>query len=323
MGRRFITPLCLTLFSLIFSLVAAFTVGERFFFDRLFYRKSNLHGYSRQMYNLSASPSSWIIEHRFKDTRNLIASGRFPNDVFNVAIIGDSLVYGLGVREGERITEILEKKLAKIRATKVYNLGQPGDSILDYYALYTLAQRSLFPNVTIIMIVDNDLIFDASNRYPGEEEVFGTLRNTCSGELFSNLRIQLDMDRSRDTEISQLYFPSFSQKFANICFLREIATATASDKRLFFYPYNIFSTAVVNPKTPEEQEAWIMDTYTKTIQASGGRVVLSSNIPGFIYTPISQNERHPSRQTHALWAESLYKEITENPVYGFAISKIQ
>lgn len=317
MDRRYILPLCLTFCSLIFSLLVVFTVGEQFFFDRLFYRKSSLHGYSRRMYNLSASPVDPIIEHRFRDTRNLITGAVSRNDVYTVALIGDSLVYGLGVLETRRLGVILEKNLSTLRRTKVYTLGQPGDSILDYYALYTLAQRILTPDVTIIMIVDNDLILDGSNRYPGEEEVSGTLSTTCSGELFSNLRIQLDMDRSRDTEISQLYFPSFSQKFTNICFLREIAARTASDKRLFFYPYNVFPAASVNPKTPQEQEAWIMETYAKTIQASGGRVVLPSNISGFLYTPISRHERHPSRQTHALWAASLYKEITENPVYEF------
>lgn len=316
MGGRRIILVCLTLFSLSISLVGAFFIAETYFFDLLLYRKSSFHGYSRRMYNLSVFPAGPIIEHRFGDTRNLI-TGASRNDAYTVALIGDSLVYGLGVLETRRLGVILEKNLSTLRRTKVYTLGQPGDSILDYYALYNLAQRILTPDVTIIMIVDNDLIFDASNRYPGEEELFGKLSNTCSGELFSNLRIQLDMDRSRDTEISQLYVPSFSQNFANICLLREIAVATASDKRLFFYTYNVFPTASVNPKTPEEQEAWIMETYAKTIQASGGRVVLPSNIPGFIYTPISLHERHPSRATHALWAESLYKEITENPVYGF------
>lgn len=310
MGRRFIIPLLLSLCTLIVSVAGAFFVAETYFFDLLFYRKSSIHGYSSQMYNLSAFPDDWIIESRFKDTRKLITAAHLSqapdtsHDMYKIAVIGDSLVYGLGVREGQRLTEVLEKKLNAIRPTKVYNLGQSGDSIVDYYTLYKLAQQYLRPDATVIMMVNNDLVFDGIVRYPGETALFEQLHEKCPQEIYSNPDVPLDTNRSE---------PDAS----NICILREIALRVASDQRLFFYPYTVFPSVSVNPIAVDEQEEWIMDTYTSTILAAGGRVVLPSNIPGFIYEPVSARELHPSAKTHALWAQSLYKEITENPAFGF------
>src|SRR3989344_6833304 len=128
-------PIVLLSFFSSFKLLSNFS--EKYFFDKFYYYKSASHGYVNPIWNpLINGSNPSIVEERIKDLRALIEITRkdseannqlSPSNYFRIAIIGDSMVYGLGIRNNERFSYLLEQKLNKIKPTKAYILAQPAD----------------------------------------------------------------------------------------------------------------------------------------------------------------------------------------------------
>ena len=103
--------LCLIVLSVILSYQGLHWIAETFFFDRLFYQKSVAHGY-------------FLDETKLPDfgdrTRDLVAhldadEKKLPQNVypgFRVVLIGDSFLWGQGVRHEHTVTALLEKNPA-------------------------------------------------------------------------------------------------------------------------------------------------------------------------------------------------------------------
>ena len=55
------------------------------------------------------------------------------------------MTYGLGVKTDETLVANLEKKLNKIKPTKIYNYSQPRDDIINNYTKYKTAKENKNP----------------------------------------------------------------------------------------------------------------------------------------------------------------------------------
>jgi hypothetical protein len=323
----------ITLFFLIcstslLSYKIVYLIGEKYFFDELFYKKSEMHGYIRHFPVLTIKDSS-TLKSRLKDLRMLISLseqksqvlGSQGDNTYKIAIIGNSNVFGQGVKENERFAEILEKKLNKIRPTQVFIFALPGDNLIDNYTKFILAEQHLSINLYIICMNHDDLVIETTDHheYPNENQIHQELKKTCSqNELISTF----DPFMTWEENILIRLYPSFSNQYANVCFLEEIAKKLSKDN-ILFYGFNpiSYSTIDLTKETEANQKiAYLTSKYASIIEKSGGYVISSYNDSNFIYEKVSKKEVHPSRKTHQFYAESLFKEIIQNPKWGFADS---
>jgi hypothetical protein len=301
-----------------------YSVSEKYFFDKFFYKKSVIHGYLKKgewnALKFDNNPQS--IEDRIADLRLLADQeqqtgqilGSFTQDdeskdLYKIALIGDSFVYGTGVRFDQTLGQILEGKLNKIRPTKVYILAQVGDSIVDHYAKFLLAEKYLDPDLNIFLMVGNDLaisIYDRT-RYPGKDIIFDSLAFDCRSRSLYDYQ----PDGNDTTEADK---GSFSEKYANVCFLRRIINdINAKSKDVIFY-------SGCSCKILEEGQEieYPTDGFCTNIAKQGGTLLTYDNVTGDVYLPsVSKKEAHPSKEAHQIHAESMFKEITTNPRWKF------
>lgn len=302
-----------------------FKVAEWYFFDKFFYNKDATFGYIKPVYNpLGNSKNPATIEHRIRDLR-LVFGG--PNayskvlgvtddeDIYKVLLIGDSYVYGNGVRDQDRMSAFLERQLNKVRPTKVYVLAQSGDSIVDNYYKFQHAESVIKPDVAIMGMVINDFILDQTDKYPGEQQFYDTLRQECPQEerKVQWTGPQMTIEEGMDMNL----YPSIDPQFANICYYQKILERLEG-KPVFFYSFDPLSDELFAEVSDFEKKGWqVMHTYQEMAEQHGFSVASPNNIENFVYTPVATIEGHPSKDTHRLYAESMAKEIMTNPQWKF------
>lgn len=310
----------LVLGSTVVSLWLILMIGETFFFDRLFYQKSAFHGYlSSNAYSLASLASNHVTKKRIADIEYLFANNdqrilgsHIDEDIFVVAVIGDSMTYGQGVRENEVATKVLEQKLNRVRPTKVYNLGISGDDFIDNFTKYQVARQVINPDLVIFTIVDNDLTFNEISRYPNRDHYKAQLLEGC---------IQPELkfiwgDMPWTEQIVRHYIPSISSEYANQCIFINGIKQIDKTKTLFVS----FDSTEVAPETitPEtdvyQQLAYLMNYFRSTIIKEGGEFVNNLKYK-FVVRPISAKEGHPSKYSHRKFAEMLFSETTKHETW--------
>jgi len=314
----------LLIFSLITTLsclICLFWVSEHWFFDQIFYKKSAFHGYMNQWFHdASANKTNWfekiITVERERDIRYLISGKEFPktnSQTKTVAIIGDSLTYGLGVLSHQRYSNILANKLQKNGFnTKVYNFSDPGNSIVEAYALYQLVKKQLDPDLIIIAIVNNDLLLN-DPRYPGEIELIRKLDKTCPQPIFQD---KTETDRTHTFHYyAQL---SFSPAFRNRCYLEKIAQDMSQDEKVIFFSFDSvdetpwcgsLDPTMSQNTAPEYQEA--TQEYISILNQTNNSVYSFKSETKIDNNSVSKAELHPSHQKHDLYAQYLSQIITQ------------
>lgn len=322
--RKLVLLMC-SLCVLFGSIKLSYFIGEKFFFDRLFYQKSDLFGYTQYTDNpASDQEASPIIKRRVKDLINLHAlhnKGKNTSDVlgaerdnrFTIVLIGDSFVYGQGIKNEERFGELLEKELNTVYPTRVIILAQPGDSAMDNYAKFQLAYTYFSPDLYIIGLVDNDLVFQNFDKYPLERDLFNEVAQYCPGKVF--MWFPMPNPPWEEMVVKQ-YKPSVSSDYQNICMLK-----TMTERMLKLSPQILFYSFYENVN-PEKQileydklEAEALRAYTSTVQQAGGYVIYQPN--NSFYERVSLIEGHPSSKMNTRYAKQLYAEILSNPKWRF------
>lgn len=305
------------------SLCVAYYVAETYYFDRLFYKKSSLHGYHKQnTTRVIEFNNSRVLEKRIKDLRFLISLNNQTEEPatlnettdkqYKIAVIGDSITYGLGVRQQYSFPRVLERKLNKYAPTRVFVLAQSGDNMLEHFAKFLLAKENLSPDLYIIAFVENDLLINSKPKYPNQKALNARLSQSCLKPEFIYQWPNKDISLAK--MVSEAHFPSIDESYANICYFKEVVKEIAKDKVVF---YNLFGFH--DPDTfsyPHNLNAVVINNMVEIITTNGGFVVERSDIP-FVYTGVSKMEGHPSKKTHMLYADSLFKEIITNPKYDF------
>lgn len=293
-------------------------LAEKYFFDKFFYQKSTIYGYwpdynfqTRDLFNQALQTNQ---KDRFV----------FSKDNYIIAIIGDSYVWGEGIKDDQRLSNLLEKRLNKIRPTKVISIGIPGDSIFNYFKNYQKLSQITSPNLYIFPLVYNDALirtYDTNGNCLPEPD-YQEIQKKCSQE-FPRQKIiyepYCDLTHQGYTfnkKADQVFIASsFAdawhsswQNPLNMCIVNNSLSQMPTGNAIYFitedYQNNDPYYAILKKELSQN---------SKTI------VLSSSGLNGqpLSSLQVSPNEPHPSALANRIYADVLFNEITNNPKWQF------
>jgi len=313
--RNILIKLGLVLFSSFLTYKLVYFIGERYFFDKFFYNKNIKYGYwvkgeKLSWYSFGKRGEDLVKLNNDninvqKDNESKKVLGRKDDGVYMIAVIGDSMVWGTGIRDKYRLVNILEKRLNKIYPTKILSLGNFGDSIVDNYIKYKMLKKAGYEvDLYIFGLIDNDLIFESKERY--DFLMFNNITSSCGDK-------SLYFDSFEEISYNEKIKKTFSDDFGNFCVLEKIADLLPKKKAIYFdfsisgkSEYLEIYRDVLRKK----------DLLIKEYVDSSCEVCEKCDC----YF-VSEKERHPSALANKKYAEVLYNEITTNSEHGF-IEKI-
>jgi len=301
------------LFSLTISYLTyrfCYFIAEKYYFDKFFYQKSIKHGYI---------PDDMVFDYAKYGKRaqnlgdltksnpgNILGTTDDKNN-YNIVIIGDSFVWGQGILNNQRFATILEKKLNKIRPTKIYSYGSCGDNLLDYYNVYKYISHNTSVDIYIFSLVSNDAILNTEN-------ITDSITHQCQNK-YPNLK-PLYFNIETDAYIQPIT-QSWNNPI-NQCIIDNTNKLLPVDKSIYFI-------------AEDYDENWDITVMYKSYLERNNKFILSSstgkNIPKYSkywidnkywdYFKVSQSEGHPSVLANQMYADILFKEITTNPKWNF------
>lgn len=314
--KKLVAIISLTLFIILSAYLSyklSYLIGEKYFFDKLFYKKSVAHGYIdckngcdfekfgkraediQKIYGRSLEPSSLVL-------------GESIDDTYTIALIGDSVTWGTGVKENETVPAVLEKKLSRLKKTKVLQLGFPADDFLENYIKYKLIQQTHSIDLYVFIIIENDLLFNREEKY--DKDLQRQKLSECTG---SNDLITYNYnEETPGYNYSELVSKSFNNP-QNLCVLEKV-TPLYPKNSIFLVP-NWWSGGTFN-------------LYSEHLKKEGYKVLFTEkarDYPKYYeywqgqrnYFRVSEAESHPSKTAHEMYADILFEEIINNSVWGF------
>jgi len=319
MSRKRIVRIGILAVSMLLSYRIIASVCETYFFDQLIYYKSTAFGYWVPGKNLTLSD----FGRRGKDHSQLLsavfASGdeqdvlgaREDRDI-TIALIGDSVAWGQGVRFEETVSRQLEKKLSAIKKTNVLLYAGAGDDAADNLAKYDLLRHLERIDLYIFMVSPNDILFNETRKYSGDR--FGSMRDDCLRETGMQIVMAPQWSLDRD----------FNERYGT---LMEEAHNNATNRCVFARIYDLH---------PREQAIYVFINESEKntndfpeIFSQRGVLVLhgtdGKNLPGYKkhwedpkrYFRISRLETHPSKDAHSMYADLLFNAIISMPSLGY------
>jgi hypothetical protein len=306
--------------SFFFSLALLIPISEKFFFDKLYYRKSQRFGYlDENIPRLTAA-----IRFRMNGIDLLGLDKNFPQQdvlastadktTYRIAVIGDSIVWGLGIKKEQRFSDLLEKKFNTVRATTVINLGFPGDNFLDNLSKYTrLTQNNHPQDLYIFLILSNDVLLWEDARYPTDlqNDIVQMCKSKGSFAYDGNFP---PIGSSMDDYVAAMRKAWTNE--ANVCLVTEGAK---------FLPDNAIYLIADNSSGSTDY-----DVFMRILSEQGLSVqTILRNSPGIEkyqryfdntmkYFVVTQLETHPSTLANRMIADYLYTEITSNDRWKFS-----
>jgi lysophospholipase L1-like esterase len=308
--------------SVALAVFVVFIIGEKYFFDQLFYKKSTTHGYypyhypgftsSVEFYKADnlffKDPRHKDIGNIFNDSQDRVLGAKSENSDYKIAILGDSISYGLGVRSSQSYPVLLEKYLNDLEIKgvnfDVLNYSMSGDDILDHYVKYLKARKRGDIDLYVLQMLSNDFFIKRDDKYPGKNEAYNRLVELCGGipmvepdgygeEGYQQLLDQATIDVSKNN--------------INNCFFNLILNDVRGEDMMafsnYFFNYNECSESIGNQADAiyadhllnEGIEIWRFPTSYLDID--------------FEKLELSALEGHPNPTTHKVYAYYLASSI--------------
>lgn len=291
-----IVRIVLVILSLGISYYLCFFIAEHFFFDKFFYRKSADYGYLvSKTQNLSdygprANDLIWLTAAMKDENPGQKAA---ESGTYNIAVIGDSYVWGQGLKYSDRFVPLLEKELNKIRKTKVYSFGMEGDNLLENYEKMKFLESDKSPvkiDLYILSVVYDDM-------YVNDENVYTMNYGNVLAKECENLG-KFNVNGGFGT-------PS------NVCLAQKILTDL---------PGNII---VFEPAYFVDDHSDIHNRYVKLFRSFNMNVINPLNFLGnlpketnFISKMrVSKMEEHPSALANKIFVKTLFSAVTQLPSF--------
>jgi hypothetical protein len=210
-----------------------------------------------------------------------------PNTVRGV-VIGDSMVFGAGVDDGDTIDATLADQLRRVAASKqveMLNLGVPGSNLPNYVELYRAAEERLEPDfVVLCLFLPNDA---GELEQPSLERRLG---------FYSFFQFLLGQQQNPYTSYAMRSSEARSEE-AKLAFLAHHLEAIEAIRRsplfIFFY--------------------WQEPAWTKTARASLGDGAWIVDHPPLPESDFIPGDSHPTASGNRHFAEIIGDAIERSP----------
>lgn len=335
-----VKKICLLAFFSIFLFLIAFRfcsfIAEKYFFDKFIYQKSITYGYrlgliENDVYQKFRPITNILFGPRIKNMTDLeLNKTLFTDKKYNIAIIGDSYVWGTGIKTNQRFSQILEKKLNKIKATKVITLGQPSNGILDYLYWYDLINtQKIKPDLIIFAMVENDAFVEPLSIHasiPKYKEIIDSCQQSNQNTNIINLKnvdiYQLTNEgftrEQIDKVINELHIKSLENP-VNVCIFQKSLELLSNPQSIFFTTDNYINNSdgfnIMNKYLIASNKNVLSSETGKNIPKYSSYWNNSSD-PSNSFK-ISAAEGHPNALANQMYADILFNEITSNPKWEF------
>jgi len=306
---RIVARLFLALAATVLSICGSYWIVEHYYFDKFFFQKSTVFGYWHRPDDDKITFASF--GNRAKDIAYLdhFANNELfpiPNRVLGtthegkrahtIVTIGDSYVWGQGIKNQYRFPVLLETRLNRIAPTKIISLARQGDGLFDNYMKYELA-RYAYPDADlfIIGVVDNDVIL-LGGRNSYNENFLQSLIHTCG-------------------DLPLLYFQEepalpeeeyYKASYANYCvFQKTIQMLPKSNAIYFDFASKYFSQF-------EFSEQMILEDMRRAgLPIVSAKQAIERAANGNYETlHVSRLDSHPNAQANKIFSDVLYEYIT-------------
>lgn len=282
--------------SIVMASITTFLILWIFFYDYWFnvfvYQKNYDYGYF-----LTGNESFESFGERGKDMQvfmnelnNMDIEEKWGicDTTFDVLLLGDSNVWGQGIRNEDRFAYLLESKLSEEIDVDFNVLGGSGDSLLDNYVKYALVRdHAKGVDLVILTINGNDLLFTKNTPYNSDEYL--DLLYSCGEEgLVMNPESYTDSE-----EYSEIAQSSTDADSVNYCVMKKIMDRFPSNTLVFDYGMDAS-----------------YDHMLKYIEVQGFVVSvadLSSLREGEEF--VSDIELHPSRAANRIFFKTIYDHL--------------
>lgn len=334
--KKYSLILSLVFFSSLVAFLACLIIIETFFFDKFFYKKSAKYGYidvyAPAVRNFDLRELGFMHGGVFVPPHipSVLERGEFKTNTYNIALVGDSFVWGDGVKEQQRLSVVLENKLNEEVPTRVYALGFSQDGLLDHLGkIDALSQMEMF-DLYIIPAVMNDALPANSinfNRYHSAEveQIVQICQALYPGQRVRSFPEWKDMTPEElDAVIRQLDEDtglSWSDELS-ICLNHNAA------KRIQELTKGRVLYLLTDDYTEEQQ---LFAQYRQLLEQVGSTYISSRNaasLPEYqkywqnpeYYFHVSALERHPSSLAYRMYADVLKQELLKNTHWQFCVS---
>jgi hypothetical protein len=323
---KFINILSLIFISSFISFNIAIWVRERFFFDQLICNKLEHYGYLTKKTSFEEMMNTKEVIKRVGDLKTMVIASQEElsiskkNDYdYQIAIIGDSLSYGIGVKNNQIYANLLEEQLNEHRKVKIYNLSLPGDNIIEHYYKYLLSEKYIQPDLYVIALVGNDLLLEGGGKYPGVENIYNDLNSICSIIKDEYKYDWSNTEGDWSKSLSQANYNSTLNEFSNSCFFEEIVKKMNKENVIFFgLDFAVLDNNISDSSNDESVLGWkTTNTFKNIVDAQNGYSLSPTKFGQFNYSPVSECDGHPSAETHEQYSNILYNEIIKNKKWNF------
>lgn len=299
---KYLVSLTLTLITIYFC----YYIAETYFFDKFFYQKSVKYGYI----SIKDENSNLKKYGNRSFYLNNIDSQTFDKNKFNIVIIGDSYVWGTGIKNNQRFSKLLENKLNQDKPTRVVSLGKPGWNIIDYLREYELISK-YNPDIIIFTLVTNDIFVNPP------DQVHQIVKN-CS-ELFPNFRLTNDFEEEIVGHVKYSY--TQLEQFAwsnpiNKCILNSALKLLPSNNSAYYFMpdrysqydelYNIYERQL------NESAKIVIYPDANHVPTKFQKYWTNSARSPWDKLTVSTREEHPNEIANELFTEILYNLIKNN-----------
>ncbi|MBW7955199.1 hypothetical protein H3C66_00535 [Patescibacteria group bacterium] len=299
----------------IVAVIGCYWVAEHYFFDKFFYQKSIAHGYwpvddgsykALSTFGSRGEDVLALIEYIEEEKEPRVLGSTASNE-FTIALFGDSYIWGKGVREDQRLGDVLERKLDRHRPTQVLTFALEGDNIIDQWRKYLAVQKSgTKVDLYVFAIVHNDAFL---KKYPwygneGQEKI-----DACEGEIVWDISEDYDQ-----VDVGAVYPQRVKRSLEtgtkNYCVVQALLPEFPREHAVYI---DLDSLLTSNPDSLA-----MADQYRQF-----GLPVLTFGMLGLDNTNqqeklfVTKMERHPSALAHSLYAEGIEKLLLQDKAFAF------
>jgi len=298
-------------------------IAEKYFFDKFFYKKSSEFGYCYSIKNGSCKDRYKYIELLNSD--DLIEQINNTDD-YKIVIFGDSYVLGMGVKDEERFANILEKKLNKIKPTKIISFSDTSMSPINYLNWYEQIKTKINADLYVFALVNNDayirpdthgaaidtdhIINNCQKSFPDKSPILDT----------SLLFFYKGLNSDNNSNLEKIAASDFENSWSNpinLCVLDNSLSKLPTSNAIYFITDNYFNN---NDKYKIYQN--YLTKNDKYIVSS----IEGKNLPKYsnywtknVYEnfQVSKKELHPNVLANKMYTDILFQEITTNSKFNF------